>query len=201
MSIESCYDCNVQSKKGYILAGRVEGGVFKKGEKLVIKPPNLEVTIKDIHIGDKPTHVAYPGDICDMLITLKKDKEWEMIQKGCFLSSIKLHVPTGRIFLAEIKLYDLQDPVLIGTRVNIHLCGFVEGCVFSRLRHVEDPITGEVLKKNPRFLTAGQKAQVEVTVDRDVCLEIYENFKSLGRFQFRYKGKSLGEGRVLRILK
>jgi translation elongation factor EF-1alpha len=201
MSIESCYDCNIQNKKGYVLAGRIEGGVLKKGEKLVIKPPNLEVTIKDIQIGDKSMNLAYPGDICDILISLKKDKDWEMIQKGCFLSSTKLHVPTGRMVLAEIKLYELKDPLLIGSRVNLHLCGFVEGGVFSRLRHVEDPLTREVVKKNPRFLTSGQMAQVEISVDRDVCLEIYENFKSLGRFQFRYKGKSLGEGRILKILK
>ena len=98
MSIESAYECNVQSKKGNILAGRIEGGVIKKGEKMVIKPINLEAHIKEIHVGDKPVQLAYPGDICDVMITLKKEKDWQNITKGCFLSSVKLHVPTGYLF-------------------------------------------------------------------------------------------------------
>lgn len=201
MSVDSCYDCNLQAKKGKVIAGRIEGGVIKKGEKLMVKPINLEVTVKEIHIGDKPSQIAYPGDICDVLINLKKEKDWSLVHKGCFLSSLKFQVPTARIFQAEIKLYELTDPILKGTRVNLHLCGFVEGGVISRLYKTFDTVTKDVKKKNPRFLTSFQSAEVEITVDNEICLEIYENFSSLGRFQFREKGKSLGDGRIVKILK
>lgn len=92
---------------------------------MVIKPEGIEVIIKEIQVNDKPTSHAFPGDICDVMITLKKDKDWQYVQKGCFLSSVKLHVPTTHKFLADIKLYDLKDPILIGSRVNLHLCGHV----------------------------------------------------------------------------
>jgi translation elongation factor EF-1alpha len=201
MSVEACYESNVQSKKGYILSGRIEGGVLKRNEKLILKPINLDVNIKDIHIGDQSTPIAYPGDICDVMITLKKEKDWALIHKGCFLSSIKFHVPTARTFIADIKLYDIKDPILRGSRVNLHLCGFVEGGLISKLKHTFNPTTHEVLKKNPRFLLANESAQVEISVDKEICVEIYSNFSSLGRFQFREKGRTLGEGRVVTILK
>lgn len=201
MSVDSCYDCNVQAKKGKVLAGRVEGGVLKKSEKLVVKPINLEVIVKDLHVGDQQVAMAFPGDICDVLVTLKKEKDWNLVHKGCFLSSVKFQVPTARIFLAEVKLYELKDPILKGTRVNMHLCGFVEGGIFSRLYKIFDTATREVKKKHPRFLTSFQSAEIEITVDREICLEIFSNFCSLGRFQFRDKGRSLGDGRILKILK
>lgn len=201
MSIDSCYECNLHNKKGNILAGRIEGGVIKKGEKMIVKPINLEVLVKEIQVNDKPTHIAYPGDICDLTVTLKKEKDWQNVQKGCFLSAPKFHVPSTHRFVAKIVLFELKSHILIGTRVNLHLCGFVEGGIISKLNYVVDPSDETVAKKNPRFLTSGQHAQVEITADHEICLELYENFQSLGRFQFRDRGRSLGEGRVIKILK
>ena len=200
MSIDSCYECNIHNKKGNILAGRIEGGVIKKGEKMVIKPANVEVIVKEMQVGDKPIHIGYPGDICDLTVTLKKDKEWQHVRKGCFLSSPKFHVPSSLKFNAVIKLYDIKSPILIGTRVNFHLCGFVEGGIFSKLIHIIEPDNQQVVKKNPRFLTSHQHALVQITCDYEICLELYSNFQSLGRFQFRDRGLSLGEGRVVQIV-
>lgn len=168
---------------------------------MLIRPINLEVQVKDIHVNDKPVPISYPGDIADVLITVKKDTDWMAIRKGCFLSSTKYQVPTTSRFLAQIKIYNVTDPILIGSRANFHLCGTVEGGVISKLRHTCDRKTKGVLKKNPRFLVSEDHAEVEITLDREACIELYDNFKSLGVFQMRNKGQSVGDGRIIRIIK
>lgn len=200
MSIESCYECNIHTKKGNVIAGRVEGGVIKKGDKMILKPINLEISVKDVHVCDKSVPMAFPGDICDVLVSLKKEKDWQMVQKGGYISSTKLTVPTCSVFAAEFTVYDIEDPILIGTRVNMHLGGFETSAVISRLKAVIDPAKKTTLKKNPRFLVAKNHAEVEVTTDRPVCIELYENLPALGRFQMRVKGKSLGDGRVTKLM-
>jgi translation elongation factor EF-1alpha len=200
MSIDACYSSNTHTRKGFVLAGRVEGGLVKKGDKLTIKPINLEIKVKDIIVGDKHAAVGYPGDIVDMMISIAKENDWQNVQKGCFLSSVLNPVPVCTEFLASVKVYDLKDPILIGTRINLHLCGTVEGAIVSKLLSTSKKHTKEIKKTNPRLLEGNSSAEVEITLDRESCVELFTNYESLGRFQFRSKGRTLGEGRISRIL-
>jgi len=49
MNIQAYYESKEHGKKGYILSGRVEGGVVKKGDKLIVKPIDMPLTIKVIN--------------------------------------------------------------------------------------------------------------------------------------------------------
>jgi len=46
MNVQAAYESKEHGKKGYLISGRVDGGMVKKGDKLVLKPIDLEVCIK-----------------------------------------------------------------------------------------------------------------------------------------------------------
>lgn len=51
-----------------------------------------------------------------------------------------------------------------------------------------------------RLLTKGQNALVELQTQRPVALELYKDFKELGRFMLRYSGSTIAAGVVTEVL-
>ena len=50
-----------------------------------------------------------------------------------------------------------------------------------------------------RLLTKGQNALVELQTQRPVALELYKDFKELGRFMLRYSGSTVAAGVVTEV--
>lgn len=50
-----------------------------------------------------------------------------------------------------------------------------------------------------RFLTKGQNALVELQTQRPIALELYKDFKELGRFMLRYGGSTIAAGVVTEV--
>ena len=71
-----------------------------------------------------------------------------------------------------------------------------EAAQISRLISVLNPKTGEVLKARPRALTKGQTAVLEVTLNRQLCLELYTGYRALGRIAIRDGGRTIAVGVV-----
>lgn len=71
----------------------------------------------------------------------------------------------------------------------------------SKLVSIVNKSSGEVIKKNPRFLTKNVTAIVEIKIKtRAVCLEAFKDSKELGRFMLRLGGNTVAAGIVLDIL-
>lgn len=81
-------------------------------------------------------------------------------------------------------------------QVSVHVHAAVEAAQVSRLISILNPKSGEVMKARPRALTKGQTAVLEVTVNRQLCLELYTDFRPLGRIAIRDGGKTIAVGVV-----
>lgn len=46
MTIQAAYESKEHGRKGYLLSGRVEGGVVKKNDKLILRPIDLNIQVK-----------------------------------------------------------------------------------------------------------------------------------------------------------
>jgi len=69
----------------------------------------------------------------------------------------------------------------------------------TKLASVLDAKTGGVEKLKPRSLGSKQMAVVELTLERPMCLELYDASKRLGRFTLRHKSSTLAAGMVTRL--
>lgn len=64
-----------------------------------------------------------------------------------------------------------------------------------------DKSTGEVIKRNPRCLTKGMTAKVQIQLSqRPIPLETFKDNKQLGRIMLRKDGETVAAGVVNEIL-
>merc|ERR1711911_137422 len=59
--------------------------------------------------------------------------------------------------------------------------------------------SGEVLRKKPRCLTKQTSGLVEIEVQRPVCMELYKDYRELGRFMLRAGGATIAAGLVTKV--
>lgn len=50
-----------------------------------------------------------------------------------------------------------------------------------------------------RYLSKGQNALIELQTQRPIALELYKDFKELGRFMLRYSGSTIAAGVVTEV--
>ena len=63
-----------------------------------------------------------------------------------------------------------------------------------------DKSTGEVVKEKPRFLSKGMTAIVEIKINKPLCMELYQNYRELGRFMLRNSSTTIAAGMITEIL-
>lgn len=85
-------------------------------------------------------------------------------------------------------------------QVTLHAHAARETGFVSRLVASIDAKTGEASKKRPRVLLKGQSAEIEVTANRPMCLEMYSDCRALGRIVLRDGGQTLAVGIVTKIV-
>lgn len=90
--------------------------------------------------------------------------------------------------------------LFLGLPVVFHTQNIEEPATITALVSLIDKTTGSVIRNKPRVLTEGSAAIVEIALQRGVSLEVYQDYKTLGRFMLRDQGKTLAAGIVLAIL-
>lgn len=79
--IGNCYSSTGHTKKGFLIGGRIIGGVLKKGDKMIIKPPNINVTVKEIYVDDVKKDIALVGELIEIIVNIKDD-DIDSIRQG-----------------------------------------------------------------------------------------------------------------------
>lgn len=110
-------------------------------------------------------------------------------------------IPVSSLFRAQIVVFDLRVPILAGSQCLVHFVTAPGGAPgrISKLISTIDKKTGNLSAKKPRSLTRGVSAIVEISLDRPICIELYADFRSLGRFTLRDQGKTFSAGIVTKI--
>lgn len=93
----------------------------------------------------------------------------------------------------------VEVPLVKGTCVTFHIHSVDEPVNITRLVSTLKK-SGEVDKKKPRCITRNCSAVVQITCSRPICLEMFSDFRQLGRFTLRDRGVTLAAGIVSEIL-
>lgn len=70
MTITNIFESQFGKLRGHCLSGKVEGGVLKKDEKLIILPLDTQCLVKEILISNEKAREAVVGDNIDLQIKL-----------------------------------------------------------------------------------------------------------------------------------
>ncbi|NXC67675.1 HBS1L protein, partial [Anhinga anhinga] len=181
---------------GFCVTGKIEAGYIQVGERLLAMPPNETCTAKGITLHDEPVDWAAAGDHVSLTLT---GMDIIKINVGCVFCDPKEPIKVCTRFRARVLIFNIEVPVTKGFPVLLHYQTVSEPATIRRLLSVLHKSTGEVTKKKPKFLTKGQNALIELQTQRPVALELYKDFKELGRFMLRYSGSTIAAGVVTEV--
>ncbi|XP_070273834.1 HBS1-like protein isoform X2 [Myotis yumanensis] len=181
---------------GFCVTGKIEAGYIQTGDRLLAMPPNETCTAKGITLHDEPVDWAAAGDHVSLTLV---GMDIIKINVGCIFCGPKEPIKACTRFRARILIFNIEIPITKGFPVLLHYQTVSEPAVIKRLISVLNKSTGEVTKKKPKLLTKGQNALVELQTQRPVALELYKDFKELGRFMLRYSGSTVAAGVVTEI--
>ncbi|XP_073193468.1 HBS1-like protein isoform X4 [Lepidochelys kempii] len=178
---------------GFCVTGKIEAGYIQTGDRLLAMPPNETCTAKGITLHDEPVDWAAAGDHVSLTLT---GMDIIKINVGCIFCGLKEPIKACTRFRARVLIFNIDVPITKGFPVLLHYQTVSEPATIRRLLSILHKSTGEVTKKKPKVLTKGQNALIELQTQRPVALELYKDFKELGRFMLRYSGSTIAAGVV-----
>ncbi|XP_077342940.1 HBS1-like protein [Lithobates pipiens] len=181
---------------GFCVTGKIEAGYIQTGDRILAMPPNETCTVKGITLHDEAVDWAAAGDQVSLTLT---GVDIIKINVGCVFCSQNQPIKACTRFRARVLIFNFDVPITQGFPVIIHYQTVSEPATIRKLVSVLHKSTGEVVKKKPKCLTKGMNAVIELQTQRPVALELYKDFKELGRFMLRYSGSSIAAGVVTEI--
>ncbi|MCS7118094.1 MAG: translation elongation factor EF-1 subunit alpha [Thaumarchaeota archaeon] len=183
---------------GTVPVGRVETGVLKPGDQVVIMPGGIRAEVKSIEMHHTPLPQAVPGDNIGFNL---KGVDKAQLTRGMVLSHVETPCKVAEEFRAQIIVINHPTAIAVGYTPVMHIHTAQTAVRFAELEAKIDPRTGQIVEKNPQFLKTGDAAVVKLQPLKPVALETYSEFPQLGRFALRDMGITIGAGIIREITK
>ncbi|KAH9515292.1 HBS1-like protein, partial [Bulinus truncatus] len=178
---------------GFNVAGRVGAGYVQPGDKILIMPLGSCATVKSVFIDDVSASLAFAGDHVNLTLS---GVDMSSVNVGSCLCDPNCPAKSAIRIRAKIVIFNIDLPITKGYPVVFHYQAINEPALIKRLLSQLHRSTGEVIKKKPRCLVKNTSAVVEIELERPVCMELYSEFKDLGRFMLRSGGHTIAAGLV-----
>ncbi|KAL0479408.1 cytoplasmic exosome coupling protein Ski7 [Acrasis kona] len=197
MSISDVYK---SMSTGMTVSGKVEAGTLSVGQPVHVAPIKATCNVKSItRNGNNQVQVAYNGDNIEVGLTSSAFELESTLMSGQILCDIDRPIPCTNRFLGRIITFDLDIPITNGSSVQLHMQHMDVPAVVSKMVCTMNRQL-EVIKKKPRVLVKNSCAIVEITIiDHPICIELYNEFKSFGRFMLRMGNKTAAAGVVTEL--
>jgi elongation factor 1-alpha len=182
---------------GTVPVGRVETGVLKQGDTVVIMPGNIRAEVKSIEMHHAPLQQAVPGDNIGFNL---KGVDKSQLSRGMVVGPVDHPPRVAEEFEAQIIVINHPTAIAVGYTPVMHVHTAQVAVKFKELKAKIDPRTGQVVEQNPQFLKTGDAAIVVLQPLRPVCVEEYSDFPQMGRFAIRDMGITVAAGVVKKIL-
>lgn len=181
---------------GVVPVGRVETGILKKGDKILIMPTGFEGEIRSIEMHHEEIPQAIPGDNIGFSI---RGITIEDASRGDCLGHPKdpptVITPNGK-WTGQIIVIWHPTALAQGYTPVVHAHTAQVAAKFTSLLKKLDQKTGAVIEDSPKFLKKNESAIVELQPIKKMCLEKYNDFPEMGRFAVRDMGRTVAVGIV-----
>jgi elongation factor 1-alpha len=179
---------------GTVPVGRVEAGILRPNDKVIIMPEGIETDIKSIEIHHTPLTEARPGD--NIGFNLRKVGRGD-IKRGSVIGPINNPPTVAEEFTAQIVILGHPTAITPGYTPVFHIDTAQMSCTFIELVQRLAPVKED----NPKFLKTGDAAIVRIKPTQPLCVEVFKDFPQLGRFAIRDMGKTVAAGVITAIKK
>lgn len=178
---------------GFCLAGRIDSGFIRIGDKVAVMPAGEQGSVKSIAMDDLPVQNAFAGE--SVIIQLN-GIDINNVATGNVVCDIDRPIKVTSLFEARLVVFSIVIPITRGFPVILHYQSMSEQAIVKNIISQLNRSTGEVIKRKPRCLTKNTSAIVEIEVSKPICIELFKDFKGLGRFMLRHSGATIAAGLV-----
>ncbi len=183
---------------GAVVTGKIETGIMKPGDKVVIEPSGLAAEVKSMEMHHKQLTQAIPGDNIGVSM---KGVEKKSVKKGDMVGRPDNPPTVVKEFTGQIIV--LQHPTVMtkGYTPVFHLhTTHVAGKIIEIIKKI-DPKTGAEVTVDKELLKTGDAAIIKVQPLQPIVLEKQSDFPELAKFAIRDMGKTVAAGICLDYVK
>lgn len=173
---------------GVVPVGRVETGVLKKNDKIIIVPSGFQGEIRSIEMHHTEIPQAIPGDNVGVSIrgiTLKDVARGDCM--GHPDNPPNVILPKDK-WVGQIIVIWHPTAIAQGYTPVVHAHTAQVAARFVALSKKLDQKTGAVIEDNPKFIKRNEAAIVELAPIKKLCMEKYVDIPEMGRFAVRDMG-------------
>jgi len=187
---------------GTVPVGKVETGIMKVGQKVIVLPgrtgKGIGGEVKTIEMHHEQMNEAVAGDNIGLNIRGVGKKD---IARGDVICDAAKPLSVVEEFIATITV--INHPTVLAKSYTpvFHIHTTQVPCQFVELIEQINPKTGEVIKQNPEFLKNGNSARVRIKPQGNLCLETQKDNPYMSRFAVRDAGLTVAAGICTEIVK
>ena len=197
-----CQDVYEITGIGTVPVGKIETGIMKIGQKVIVLPgrsgKGIAGEVKTIEMHHEQMNEAQAGDNVGINIKGIGKKD---IARGDVVCDAAKPVPVVEEFIATITVINHPSVLAKGYTPVFHIHTAQVPCQFVELIAQIDPRTGETIKENPDFLKNGDSAKVRIKPQGNLCLETQKDNPFMSRFAVRDAGSTVAAGMCTEITK
>ena len=187
---------------GVVPVGRVETGVMKIGDKIVVVPgregKGVPGEVKSIEMHHEQIQTAEPGDNIGFNVRGIGKKD---IARGDVLGH-ESNVPTlVSEFTAQIVVLNHPTVLSAGYTPVFHIHTSQVACQITKILKKLDPTTGQVTQENPDFVKNGDAAIVTIKPTKPLVIEKQSEIPHMSRFAIRDAGTTVAAGMCIDLVK
>ena len=192
MPIQDVYDI---TGIGTVPVGKVETGVMKVGQKVIVLPgrsgAGVEGEVRSIEAHHEQLKEAEAGD--NVGINLRGVGKKDMARGDVICDAANPAVIVEE-FEAQIAVINHPTVIAKGYTPVFHVHTAQVPCQFVELKAKLDPATGQVSEENPDFLKNGDVAIVKIKPVGNLVLESADKNPNMARFAIRDAGITVAAG-------
>ena len=181
---------------GTVVTGRVESGVLKVGDPIVILPPAKVGDVRSIETHHMKLEQAKAGDNVGVNI---RGVEKQDVKRGDVLGNLNSPPTVAEEIVARIAVLEHPTTIGVGYTPVMHVHTATVPAQIIELISRLDPATGQTVEQKPQFIKRGDVAMVRLKPLKPVVVEKFSDLPALGRFSLRDMGRTIAAGQIIEV--
>jgi elongation factor 1-alpha len=186
---------------GVVPVGRVETGILKVGDKIIVMPgregKGVPGEVKTIEMHHEQMTQALPGDNIGFNVRGIGKKD---VARGDVLGHVDTPPNVASEFIANIIVLNHPTVITVGYTPVFHIHTAQVACQVMEIQKKLNPTTGEVLAVNPDFIKNGDAAIVRIKPMHPLCIERQKDIPQMSRFAVRDSGATVAAGMCIEFV-
>jgi elongation factor 1-alpha len=181
---------------GTVPVGRVETGIIKANQKVIVMPAGVTGEVKSIETHHTQMDSAEAGDNIGFNL---RGVDKKLIHRGDIIGNSDSPPSVAKEFEAQIIVIHHPTALAPGYTPVLHAHTAQVAATLSEFVAKIDPKTGGIVEEKPKFLKTGDAAIVKIKPVRPLAIETFKEFPEIGRFALRDMGTTIAAGIVKTI--